>query len=102
MYLVHPGVIGSNLMQGNPMPAFLMLNNEEGAQTTLVVATASTDQLESGAYYHNTLGKLVLPAADPAKNATKRKEFFEVAERLVAPYLAVFRQQQQEVEPQQE
>ena len=94
MFLVHPGVIGSNLVQGNPMPPFLMLSNEQGAQTTLVVATAGADLLESGAYYHNTLGKLVLPAADPAKNATKRKEFFEVAERIIGPYLASFRQQQ--------
>ena len=100
MFLVHPGVIGSNLVQGNPMPAFLMLNNEQGAQTTLVVATAGTDLLESGAYYHNTLGKLVLPASDPAKNATKRKEFFAVAEGLIAPYLAALRPQQQQAQEQ--
>lgn len=88
MYLVHPGVVGTALAGGDQPPAkYIMLSEEEGAQTTLICATASLSMLESGAYYHNTLGKLMLPSADPAKNTEKAAAFVELAESLIAPFL---------------
>ena len=87
MYLVHPGVIDTGLSGDNPLPKSMLLSNEEGAQTTLICATADASLLENGAYYHNTLGKLVLPDTDPAKNATKRANFYALVESMIAPYL---------------
>lgn len=87
MYLVHPGVMDNTLSGPNPLPKFLLTTNEQGAQTTLVCATAERKLLENGAYYHNSLGKLVLTDRDPAKNTVKGAAFFELAEGLVAPYL---------------
>lgn len=88
MYLVHPGVMDNTLSGPNPLPKFLLTTNVQGAQTTLVCATADRKLLDNGAYYHNTLGKLVLPNRDPAQNSVKGSAFFTLSESLVAPYLA--------------
>lgn len=88
MYLVHPGVIGTNLAgSDNPMPKAMMLTDEGGAQTTLICATAPLNLLQNGGYYHNTLGRMVLPTADPAKNNEKAAAFWDLAESLIAPYM---------------
>lgn len=87
MYLVHPGVVDSGLMGDNPLPKCILVSNEEGAQTTLICATADTKLLVSGGYYHNTLGRVELDASDPALNASKAEALWEVAENLIVPYL---------------
>lgn len=88
MFLVHPGVIGTGLAgSDNPLPGFMMLTEEGGAQTTLICATAPLSLLENGGYYHNTLGKLVLSPSDPAKNADKAAAFWTLVESLIAPYM---------------
>ena len=102
MYLVHPGVIATGLVADLALPDFMLVSMEQGAQTTLIAATADPTLLENGAYYHNTLGKVILPAADPAKNANKSAEFFALAEELIAPYLQALRPQEQEQEQEQE
>lgn len=87
--MVHPGVIDNGLVnagQGNDMlPKPLLINNEEGAQTTLILATASN--VERGSYYHNCLGKLILPEDDPAKNITLGNEMWDLAEQLIQDYM---------------
>lgn len=98
MYLVHPGVIATGLVPELPLPKFMLVSLEQGAQTTLIAATADVGLLESGGYYHNTLGKVVLPASDPAKNAKKSAEFFALAESLIAPYLQALHPQEQVAE----
>lgn len=62
---VHPGVIDNSLAGANSgkLPKFFLLTNEEGAQTTLIVATSV---VENGAYFHNGLGKVVFSENDPA------------------------------------
>lgn len=87
MNLVHPGVMDNALAGHNPLPKALLLSNNQGAQTTLICATAPRAQLESGAYYHNTLGKVVLPSSDPARNSEKAEAFVALVEGIIAPYL---------------
>jgi len=81
--MVHPGVIDTGLAndgRGNEMvPKPLLIDNEEGAQTTLILATEAT---ERGAYYHNCFGQVTLPQQDPAKNVSLGLEMWELAERL--------------------
>lgn len=87
MYLVHPGVVDSGLCASNPLPKSMQINNAQGAQTTLIVASTDVSFLVSGAYYHNTLGRVELDSRDPALNATKAEALWEVAENLIVPYL---------------
>ena len=87
MYLVHPGVMDNSLTESNPLPKSLLISNEQGAQTTLICATAAEALLESGAYYHNTLGHLLLPPSDPAKNAESAAVFWELVEEIISPYM---------------
>jgi NAD(P)-dependent dehydrogenase (short-subunit alcohol dehydrogenase family) len=90
MYLVHPGVIDTGLLHGNnPVPKVFLLDNKQGAQTTLICATAPEELLENGAYYHNTLGKMVLSAADPVNNKEKGDAFWEQTEAILQPFLYV-------------
>lgn len=84
--MVHPGVMDNGLagdMAGD-LPAFLKIDNEMGAQTTLICATSQT---ENGAYYHNTLGKFVLSPSDPVMNMSRAHEFWEIMDTIAAPYL---------------
>jgi len=79
--MVHPRVIDTGLVndgRGNEMVP-LLIENEEGAQTTLILATEAT---ERGAYYHNCFGQVTLPQQDPAKNVSLGLEMWELAERL--------------------
>jgi NAD(P)-dependent dehydrogenase (short-subunit alcohol dehydrogenase family) len=99
MNLVHPGVMDNDLSGHNPLPKAMLVSDEQGAQTTLICATADRALLENGGYYHNTLGKLVLQPTDPAKNTEKARAFWDVVESIIAPYLRALSPQQPTEEP---
>ena len=82
---VHPGVIASELSGGTDglVGAFkrrFLLSTEAGAQTSLYCATAQG--LESGSYYHNTLGRMQLRVDDPAADQWKATALWETLDRL--------------------
>lgn len=85
VYAVHPGVIASELGGSNEGIAgaakrALMLSPERGAQASLFCATQPG--LESGAYYHNVLGRVELHPDDPAADAARAEALWERVERL--------------------
>jgi NAD(P)-dependent dehydrogenase (short-subunit alcohol dehydrogenase family) len=76
---VHPGVVATEL-EGkiDGIVGFfkrrLMISPFLGAQATLI---AATQDLPSGTYFHNKLGKMELCAGDEANNSRKRSMFWE-------------------------
>jgi len=85
VHAVHPGVIGSELGGGNAaivgaIKRASMLSLEQGAQTSLFCATQP--DLESGTYYHNVLGRVVLHPDDPAADDVKSAAFWDLVEEL--------------------
>jgi NAD(P)-dependent dehydrogenase (short-subunit alcohol dehydrogenase family) len=81
---VHPGVVRSGF--GGRAPGtgpFFMIDSEAGAQAPLWCATRP---VENGAYYHNTMGKMLLAPTDAARNATRARELWETMEKLCAPF----------------
>lgn len=87
--MVHPGVIDNGLVNGgqghdNTLVKLLMIDNQAGAQTTLILAT---EPAKRGGYYHNCWGQTILPESDPAMNATLGLEMWESAERLIRDFL---------------
>jgi NAD(P)-dependent dehydrogenase (short-subunit alcohol dehydrogenase family) len=94
VYVAHPGVVASGLVDvGGRFGAFvkrqLLLSPLAGAQTCLLLATQ--DHFERGGYYHNTLGRMLLQADDPAMNSSKAVALWELLERLNADYKLVAR-----------
>ena len=81
---VHPGVIASGLGGGGaPVRAIkrtMLLSVEAGAQTSLFCATQPG--LESGGYWHNTLGRVELAPDDPGADTAAAKQLWEEVERL--------------------
>lgn len=81
---VHPGVVASGLFTGGPVVEWLkrrlLISNHRGAQTPLYCCVAS--HVEPGAYYHNTMGRVVLPASDPAVDKRRAGELWELCESL--------------------
>jgi NAD(P)-dependent dehydrogenase (short-subunit alcohol dehydrogenase family) len=85
---VHPGVIDSGLGGkaeglGKKMRPLVMIDTVAGAQAPLFCATQPG--LERGAYYHNTMGKVRLPAGDPAADADKAHALWNRLEELSGP-----------------
>ena len=83
--IVHPGVVPMGLgADSNSLSKrlleYLLLTPKEGAQTTLLCATQP--DIENGAYYHNTLGKAILPDTDIALNIKKSKSFWTTLENI--------------------
>ncbi|MCG8330481.1 MAG: SDR family NAD(P)-dependent oxidoreductase [Chitinophagales bacterium] len=83
--IVHPGVVPFGLNANKESFAIklmssLMLSPEGGAQTTLICATQPN--IETGAYYHNTLGKVILPEDDVALKADASKAFWHILEEI--------------------
>ena len=81
----HPGVVATNLggstgALGERIRGWLMLDAERGAQTPLFCATQPG--LEKGAYFHNTYGRVRLPAGDPALDAASAARLWDVCEAL--------------------
>jgi NAD(P)-dependent dehydrogenase (short-subunit alcohol dehydrogenase family) len=86
VHAVHPGVVASGLGGGRggiggALKRVLMLPLEAGAQTSLFCATQPG--LESGAYYHNTLGRVEPRPDDPASDLMRAAALWERVERLV-------------------
>lgn len=86
VHAVHPGVVASGLGGGGPLLGAirraLLLSCEAGAQTPLYCATQPG--LASGAYYHNTLGRVELPEHDPAADDARAAAFFDLLDALSA------------------
>lgn len=86
VHAVHPGVIASELGVSNTgvagaLKRALMISPERGAQTSLFCATQPG--LESGAYYHNTLGRVELRPDDPGADDEKAEALWELVEGLL-------------------
>ena len=58
----------------------VLLSPEQGAQTSLFCATQP--DLESGSYYHNVLGRVVLHPDDPAANEAESAALWDRVEEL--------------------
>jgi len=85
VHAVHPGVIASELGASNAgivgaIKRALMISPEQGAQTSLFCATQP--DLESGTYYHNVLGRVVLRRDDPASDDVKSAALWDRVEEL--------------------
>jgi NAD(P)-dependent dehydrogenase (short-subunit alcohol dehydrogenase family) len=81
----HPGVVASSLggdtgALGERVRRWLMLDCEAGAQTPLFCATQAG--VEKGAYYHNTYGRVRLPAGDPALDSAAASRLWDACEAL--------------------
>jgi NAD(P)-dependent dehydrogenase (short-subunit alcohol dehydrogenase family) len=85
VHAAHPGVVASGLAGGGSgiaaaVKRAILLNLVDGAQTALYCATQP--DLETGSYYHNTMGRVVLRDDDPAADAKKANEFWHLLESL--------------------
>lgn len=83
--IVHPGAVLTEL--GGDSGTFakrimgaLILHPKEGAQMTLICATQP--DIENGAYYHNTVGRAILPENDIALNVDLAKQFWKTLEAI--------------------
>lgn len=101
VYAVHPGVIDTNLATAGvkseeglsfllklytSVRKWFLLDAEMGAQTTLWVATRDVSALQNGAYYHNTMGRMVLDRKDNVLNGTKSRRFWKEMQDVVAEW----------------
>jgi NAD(P)-dependent dehydrogenase (short-subunit alcohol dehydrogenase family) len=82
----HPGVVASELggrpgRFGQAMKRAMLISTEQGAQTPLF---AATQDVQPGAYYHNTMGRMELAASDPACNHAGAEQLWTVLEQLIA------------------
>lgn len=83
--LVHPGAVLTGLGGGAGAIAKRILSNIalspiEGAQMTLICATQP--DIESGAYFHNTIGNAILLETDIALNEELSKKFWNTLEQI--------------------
>jgi NAD(P)-dependent dehydrogenase (short-subunit alcohol dehydrogenase family) len=86
VHAVHPGVVATDLGGSAGglaarVKRVLMIPPEAGAQTTLFCVTQPG--LESGSYWHNTLGRMELRPADPGAAASAARVLWERLEELV-------------------
>jgi hypothetical protein len=65
----------------------VLLSDEDGAQTTLIVASYSGRELLPGKYYHNTFGTVNFDSNDNAVNWTKADVLYQSVNEILAPYL---------------
>lgn len=83
--LVHPGVIPMGLASDQTsilirIMGKIMLSPKGGAQTTLNCATQPN--IENGGYYHNTMGKAILPEGDIALDEKASSQFWQTLETI--------------------
>lgn len=88
--LVHPGIVPSGLGNSSDsifikLASKLLIDFEIGAQTTLYCATQW--DIEDGAYYHNTLGKVILPKDDIALDRRSAEKFWVTLEDIYNCYV---------------
>ncbi|MFA3920389.1 SDR family NAD(P)-dependent oxidoreductase [Ruegeria hyattellae] len=87
---VHPGAIMSGLGGQQPTGLALWLlkrmaiNEEQGAQASLI---AATQDLPSGAYWHNVCGMMELPERDAGLDVKKAAALWDQLEAFCADYL---------------
>ena len=62
------------------MKRVIMIDTVQGAQTPLWCATQPT--VARGAYYHNTLGRMILSERDPAANTAAAAKLWNRMEEL--------------------
>jgi len=99
MFIVHPGVISTELASDNTggivdaIKGFILCDSKVGAQTTLICAVGPTDvtgggaALVNGGYYHNTCGLMVLSDSDAVNDQVKAKTLVAQVESICEPYL---------------
>ena len=58
----------------------MLISNERGAQTPLWCAT---QDVQAGAYYHNTMGRMELPAEDAACDREQALRLWDLLEQLI-------------------
>lgn len=85
VHAVHPGVVASGLGGRDAgivgaIKRALLLSPEQGAQTSLFCATQP--DLESGTYYHNVLGRVVLNPDDPAADDVRSAALWDLVEEI--------------------
>lgn len=99
---VHPGVVATALegptdgVVGN-IKRVMMLSPELGAQASLIAVTQ--DELESGDYFHNKYGRMILSPDDAANAKRKSEDFWQELEQICAPYLADWMEEDRKVTP---
>jgi NAD(P)-dependent dehydrogenase (short-subunit alcohol dehydrogenase family) len=88
--LIHPGVIFTDLAGATDIKLlkYILLNNAQGAQTTLICATSTgSDGLVNGAYYHNALGQILYSTDDIANSKSNSLYIWNLVESLISPYV---------------
>jgi retinol dehydrogenase 12 len=85
VYVVHPGVVATNLggdagALANRLKRLVMIAPQLGAQMPLVCCTQPG--LVNGAYYHNALGRMRLVESDPARDGRAAARLWETCEVL--------------------
>jgi NAD(P)-dependent dehydrogenase (short-subunit alcohol dehydrogenase family) len=84
---VHPGVVASDLVRGfDAVKRLVLLDCELGAQTSLYAATQPG--LASGAYLHNTLGRMELAPDDPAADDAAARALWAFCESAAQGFLS--------------
>ncbi|QZT37163.1 SDR family NAD(P)-dependent oxidoreductase [Halosquirtibacter xylanolyticus] len=83
--IVHPGAVLTGLGGGaGPIARSILksitLTPKEGAQMSLICATQP--EIESGAYYHNTVGQAVLSKDDIALDRKKSRDFWNMLDQI--------------------
>lgn len=82
----HPGVVASGLggrpgRFGEAIKRMMLISSERGAQTPLFCAT---QDVQPGAYYHNTMGRVELPSSDAACDRAAAEQLWATLEQLTA------------------
>lgn len=85
---IHPGVVASGFAGGKGglggwLRGKLLINEQAGAQATLI---AATQPLPRGAYWHNVFGVVDLAEGDPGLDVAQAGELWEQLEGLTAPF----------------
>jgi hypothetical protein len=65
---------------GEAIKRRMMITSERGAQTPLWCAT---QEVQPGAYYHNTMGRVVVPNDDAACDRAAAQRLWDMLEQLI-------------------
>jgi NAD(P)-dependent dehydrogenase (short-subunit alcohol dehydrogenase family) len=81
----HPGVVATSLNGragriGEAIKRRMLISSERGAQTPLFCATQN---VQPGAYYHNTMGRVELPSEDAACDRDAARRLWDRLEQLI-------------------
>ena len=87
---IHPGVVATGLEGpvngvGGIVKRMMMLSPRLGAQASLIAATLG--ELNSGAYFHNKHGRMLLGPDDAVSSSQKSRAFWETLEQICHPFL---------------